>query len=231
MSVAREGLKFPAAVLFDMDGTLIDSEHLWLMAEQSVMSGLGGEWTDADQAHCLGGPLERVATYMVSSVGSSRSAESVGMDLMDEVEHLMRREPVIWRPGARELLAETVALAVPTALVTASWRRLVQTLHERISTDIGVDPFTVIVPGDEVARSKPHPDPYLRAATLLSASPRASLAVEDSPTGVSSAVAAECNVLAVPHLAQAVFDPAVQVVSSLQGRSLESIWGWFTPSR
>lgn len=219
----------PGAVLFDMDGTLIDSEHLWLRAEQRIMNDLGGTWSDADQEHCLGGPLERVAEYMIASAGSTRSVQQVGLDLMDEVEHLMRREPISWRPGARELLTEATDLGIATALVTASWRRLVMALHERLALDIGVDPFTVIVPGDEVSRGKPHPDPYLSAMSLLRMVPVECMAIEDSPTGVAAAVASGCWVVAVPHIANIEAHPSLSVVNSLEGETIQSLWRGFTP--
>lgn len=224
MDIRRSGSDVPAAVLFDMDGTLIDSEHLWLRAEQAVMSSLGGSWSEQDQAHCLGGPLERVAEYMIEMSSADRSADQIGMDLMDEVEFLMRREPIIWRPGARELLTEAVDLGIPTALVTASWRRLVMALHDRIAADVGGEPFTTIVSGDEVARGKPHPDPYESAARLLRQRPVECLAVEDSPTGVAAAVAAGCQVVAVPHIATIEAQDTVWIVDTLEGATLASLW-------
>jgi HAD superfamily hydrolase (TIGR01509 family) len=228
MSTSETG-DWPGAVLFDMDGTLIDSEHLWLQAEQRIMNDLGGTWSDADQEYCLGGPLERVAEYMIASAGSTRSVERVGFDLMDEVEVLMRREPIRWRPGARELLTEATELGIATALVTASWRRLVMALHERLALDIGVDPFTVMVPGDEVSRGKPHPDPYLSAMTLLGRAPGDCMAIEDSPTGVAAAVASGCKVVAVPHIANIEAHPSLCIVRSLEGETIQSLWRGFTP--
>ena len=231
MVTRLSGRELPGAVLFDMDGTLIDSEHLWLRAERTVMASLGGSWTDDDQAHCLGGPLERVAEYMIMTSSSDRTVAEVGLDLMDEVEHLMRREPIIWRPGARELLTETVVLGIPTALVTASWRRLVVAMHDRIAADIGAEPFTAIVPGDEVSRGKPHPDPYQSAARLLAQQPFDCLAVEDSPTGVAAAVAAGCQVVAVPHIATIEAHDTVWVVDTLEGSTVGTLWRDVTRSR
>ena len=229
MMPISETVDLPGAVLFDMDGTLIDSEHLWLLAEQRIMNDLGGTWSNVDQEYCLGGPLERVAEYMIASAGSTRSVERVGFDLMDEVEALMRREPIRWRPGARELLTEATELGIATALVTASWRRLVMALHERLALDIGVDPFTVIVPGDEVSRGKPHPDPYLSAMTLLRRAPVDCMAIEDSPTGVAAAVASGCKVVAVPHIANIEAHPSLSIVRSLGGETIQSLWRGFTP--
>jgi HAD superfamily hydrolase (TIGR01509 family) len=213
----------PAAVLFDMDGTLIDSEGLWLDAEISVMGSLGASWTESDQSHCLGGPLERVAEYMIDRSGSALPQEAVGLMLLDGMEQRLRDSPLAWRPGARELLVACREAGLPTALVSASWTRLIDAVSDKIAADIGMSPFDVVVAGDDVANSKPHPDPYLAAAAALGVDPADCLAVEDSPTGVRSAVAAGCRVVAVPHIA-AVDEPAALVVQTLSGRGLHDLW-------
>jgi HAD superfamily hydrolase (TIGR01509 family) len=217
----------PAAVLFDMDGTLIDSEGLWLSAEISVMGRLGGTWTDEDQAHCLGGPLERVTAYMVDRSGSGARPEDVGTMLVDSMEQRLRDSPLAWRPGARDLLGECLALGVPTALVSASWARLIRAVASRIDGAVGGRAFTAVVAGDDVANSKPHPDPYLRAARLLAVAPADCLVLEDSPTGVASAVAAGCRVVAVPHIA-VIDTPGVSVIDTLAGHGLAAIWATAT---
>lgn len=221
MNLRRDEL--PAAVLFDMDGTLIDSEGLWLEAEHEVMGRLGGSWSDADQAACLGGPLERVADYMIERSGSSLTAEAVGVLLLDAMEHRLRATPLAWRPGARALLLECREAGIPTALVSASWSRLIVAVGEKIREDLGRDPFDAIVAGDDVERSKPHPDPYLMAAAALGATPSSCLALEDSPTGVRSAVAAGCRVIAIPHLADIEVAGAV-VVESLTEQTVAGLW-------
>ena len=213
----------PAAVLFDMDGTLVDSEHLWLDAEIATMARLGSSWTEEDQRHCLGGPLERVAEYMVAISGTTTAAEAVGTMLLDEMEHRLRSTPLAWRPGARGLLLECRTRGIPTALVSASWNRLINAVAGKIHDDIRMTAFDAVVAGDDVAASKPHPDPYLRAAALLGVDPRDALAIEDSPTGVRSAVSAGCRVVAVPHIAD-VHEDGVAIIDSLVGRSLEDLW-------
>ena len=218
----------PAAVLLDMDGTLVDSENLWLAAEEDVMARLGSTWTADDQAHCLGGPLERVAQYMAGKASQSLPAQEVGSMLLDRIEAYMRSEPLVWRPGAAAFLRSCLALQLPTALVTASWARLVAALSERIETEFGQDPFSVVVAGDHVVNSKPHPEPYLAAADGIGVHPNACLAIEDSPTGVRSALAAGCVVIAIPHIAP-VHDIIADarhaaVVASLEGWEPHALW-------
>ena len=218
----------PGAVLFDMDGTLIDSEELWLAAEVEVMAELGASWGPADQAACLGGPLERVVAYMVSCSGTTLGSDEVAALLLDAIEGQMRRAPLQWRPGAAELLGECIDRGLPRVLVTASWERLVLALSDRIYEHFGLDPFTGVIAGDHVTSSKPHPEPYLLAAAATGIPARSCLAIEDSPTGVASAIAAGCKVIAVPHIANVdhVVDGSsgTAIVGSLSGHTLESLW-------
>ena len=213
----------PEALLFDMDGTLIDSEGLWLDAEVAVMAALGATWQESDQEHCLGGPLERVADYMIERSGADVSPDAVGLMLLDAMEQRLRATPLAWRPGARALLVECRSLGIPTALVSASWNRLIDAVNEKITADLGRTAFDAVVAGDDVVNSKPHPDPYLAAAAALDVDPGSCLALEDSPTGVRSAVAAGCRVVAIPHLAAIDVAGAVPV-DSLEGRSVADLW-------
>jgi HAD superfamily hydrolase (TIGR01509 family) len=214
-----------------MDGTLIDSEPLWLEAETDVMRDLGAPWSTQDQVTCLGGPLERVAQYMVERSGTTIPVSVVGQFLLDRVCELMREAPLLWRPGATTLLREAIDKGIPTALVTASWAVLVDQLANRIKAEIGSNPFHVTVAGDSVSQTKPHPEPYETAARLLHLSTGACLALEDSTTGVASALAAGCQVVAIPHLADigshVASSTSLVVVQTLEGESLEQLWGRF----
>jgi len=206
-----------------MDGTLIDSEGLWLQAEITVMEELGAPWTEADQAFCLGGPLERVVRYMLERSRSEEPETRVMVRLLDTMEAHLLASPLAWRPGARAVLAEARERGVPTALVSASWGRLIDAVGDKIEVDLGCRAFDVVVAGDDVTNSKPHPEPYQTAARLLGVEPAACLALEDSPTGVASATSAGCRVVAIPHIAE--IDPrGALVVTSLEGWTVDSLW-------
>ncbi|MDO8731145.1 MAG: HAD family hydrolase [Actinomycetota bacterium] len=214
----------PRAVLFDMDGTLIDSEHLWLESEHLVMARLGGTWNEADQRECLGGPLERVIEYMLAKVETDVTFSDAMELLLSTMEQLLRTTPLQWQPGARDLIDETLTLDIPTALVTASWRRLIDAVEWAIDHDLGRRAFTVTIGGDEVGNPKPHPEPYQEAARRLGFDPIDCLALEDSPTGTASALAAGCRVIAIPHIALIEANVGVVQIATLEGTTLEALW-------
>lgn len=197
-----------AAVLWDMDGTLVRTEELWMAAEIATMAAFGGHWDAQDQAVAIGGPLDRVVRYMADRVGHPEA--EVGRRLTDEIEHRMRTEEIPWMPGARELHDALVAAGVPQALVSNSWRALMDAALAELATS-----FEVIIAGDELARSKPDPLPYLMACQRLGAEPTSAVVIEDSPTGVAAGLAAGCAVLGVPHFGELPAAPRLTVTASL----------------
>ena len=190
-----------AAVLFDMDGLLIDSEPVWYDVESEVVTRLGGTWSHEHQAACIGGTLDASCRYILDVTGASMSVEELtAMLLAGMVEHFHAGLPV--HEGALELVDAVRARGVPTALVSSSYRVLVDAALDRIGTDsFGVGRFDVSVVGDEISRGKPHPEPYLTACEKLSVDPSRCVAIEDAVTGVQSAEAAGCVVVAVPSVA------------------------------
>jgi HAD superfamily hydrolase (TIGR01509 family) len=200
----------PWAVLFDMDGLLVDSEPLWLQAETAVMARLGASWTEEDQAQLLGGSLDRTVRYFLAKATRPAPPEVVGEWLMADIAERVRRGGVPVRPGARKLLAAVAAAGLPHALVTSSERRFM----DAVLASTGLR-FDVLVCAEDVSAGKPHPDPYLLAAKLLGVDPGRCFALEDSANGVASAQAAGCRVIAVPSLLPIKPAPGLTVVSSL----------------
>lgn len=184
------------AVLFDMDGLLVDTEPLWYAVEAEVMAGLGGVWQHADQAACLGGTLAGTAQYMLRTSGS-RVAPAAVVDRLLAGMVAQLRGGVQLRPGARRLLDELAAAGVSTGLVSSSYRCLVDAVLASVAPDV----FAVTVAGDEVTRNKPDPEAYLSAAAALGASPQGCVVLEDSPTGAAAGVSAGCPTVLVPSVA------------------------------
>ena len=185
----------PAAVLWDMDGTLVDTEPYWIAEEHDLVEQYGGTWT-AEHAKALVGNDLRVSARYIQEHGDVPLGEDEIVDVLLNGVVRRMREHVPWRPGALALLAELGARGVPCALVTMSWTALADTFLARAPEDT----FAVVVTGDRVERGKPHADPYLRAAELLGVPAGACVAIEDSVTGVTSAEAAGVPTLAVPHV-------------------------------
>ncbi len=183
-----------AAVLWDMDGTLVETEPYWIEAEYDLAARYGFTWTQEHALALVGNDLLHSAHYIREHTGLDLAPEEIVRELLDGVIARVR-ESVPWRPGARELLAGLVADGVPCALVTMSY----QTFVEPILAELPPGTFAAVVTGDAVDQGKPHPEPYLTAAALLGVDPRQCLAIEDSHTGVRSAEAAGCLVLAVPN--------------------------------
>ena len=168
------------AVLFDMDGLLIDSEPLWLEAEKAVMARLGGRWDEQDQAALVGGSLALTVRTLLAKAPRPAPPELVGQWVMSDITERVRGGGVPVRPGAWELLAEVAAAGLPRALVTSSQRGFMQAVLD--STGMR---FDALVCGQDVTATKPDPEPYLLAAKLIGVPPGDCFALEDSPNGVA----------------------------------------------
>ncbi|MEX5632448.1 HAD family hydrolase [Parafrankia sp. FMc2] len=188
----------PAAVLFDMDGLLVDTEPLWTIAEHEAAARLGREFTPAMKEAMIGHGIDTAVPIMVAMLGCPASEEPAVADFLVRRSAELFREPgaIVPQPGAAELLAVVAAAGVPTALVSSSYRALV----DPVVALLGARHFTVTVAGDEVARRKPYPDPYLAAARLLGVDPAACVVLEDSLTGAAAGMAAGCVTVLVPSM-------------------------------
>ena len=213
------GGPLPAAVLFDMDGLLVDTEQVWFEVESGLVTELGGTWGPEDQLALVGGPLERTLEHIVGSVPGPVSHDEVRARLLGGMVTRLRRGPVHWMPGARRLLEETSAAGVPRALVSSSLRVVV----DGVLDAIGREHLPVTVSGDDVSRTKPYPDPYLLAARTLDVDPTSCVALEDSATGATSARAAGCYTVAVPSLAAVPAGIAHHQVASLEELDLAAL--------
>ncbi|PFG33320.1 HAD family hydrolase [Sanguibacter antarcticus] len=182
-------LALPRAVLWDLDGTLIDSEPYWMAAEYELVRSRGGSWTHDDALSLVGNPLGSSA-LILQAHGVDLSVEEIITFLITRVAAQVAGA-VPWQPGAAEALAWLRANDVPCALVTMSYRSLADSFVARAPAGT----FAAVVAGDEVTHGKPHPEPYLRAAELLGVPIEECLVVEDSPAGVGSALA--CGAVAV----------------------------------
>jgi HAD superfamily hydrolase (TIGR01509 family) len=202
----------PAAVLWDMDGTLVDTEPYWIAAEHALVEAHGGIWTDEHARQLVGNDLMVSAEYI-------RAHSPVELTPVEIVHELLAgviarvKEHVPWRPGARELLESLVAQGVPCALVTMSW----ESLATAVVRNLPVDSFAAVITGDVVLHGKPHPEPYLHAARMLDIDLAACVAIEDSPPGVASAVAAGIPTIAVPHHVKVPEITGAVQVSTLAG--------------
>lgn len=201
------------AVLFDLDGLLVDSEPIWTIAEEELAAALGGTWSTSLKAAIAGTRLEAAVPAILSFYGAADSARNVRWAsgfLLDRMVQLFA-EAVPLAPGALELVDGVRALGVPTALVSSSYRVLVDAALDRL----GGARFDVTVAGDEVARGKPDPEPYLLACRRLGVSPARCVVVEDALAGVAAGEAAGCVVVAVPSVAPVSATPERPVVDSL----------------
>ncbi len=188
-------MSLPAAVLWDMDGTIVDTEPYWIDAEHDIVEEHGGQWNDEFAHQIVGSDLLVSAEFIRANSPITWDPPRIVEELLVRVVARIR-EHVPWRPGALELLDGLREAGVPNALVTMSWRSLADAVLDALPEGT----FQVVVTGDEVEHGKPHPEPYHAAARALGVSPRDCVAIEDSPTGVRSAISAGVPTVAVPHV-------------------------------
>ena len=199
------------AVFFDMDGLLVDSEPEWLKSESEITAAYGYQWTSQDQVACLGGPLSRVGQYMHDKCNQAQTPEFFTTKLV-EVQSEKMRSHTPFMPGAFELVKDLQKNGVKTGLVSASPRIIV----DAVLDNVGAELFPFSISSDDVERTKPHPDAYLKAAQLTNSAIENCLVFEDSLTGVGAATSSGAWLVAVPHLVHVDESERVRVIKSLE---------------
>ena len=208
------------AVLFDMDGTLVETEELWGEAMAALAARLGGTFSAEGREQTVGTSMRVAMGVLYADLGVRRTEEQRQEDaawVEDRTAMLMVTHGMPWRAGARDLLTEVRAAGLATALVTTTPRRVAALVLDRITADLGGSPFDVTVCGDEVPARKPDPAPYLQAMAVLGVDPATSVVVEDSLVGVTAGLAAGAAVLGVSSLQPLEPQPGLTLRDTLMG--------------
>jgi len=216
-------LRLPHAVLWDMDGTLIDSEHHWLSSEKELAEAHGVLWTEEDGMDLVGMSLYESSKVIKSKLNSDLEPQQI-IDHLTALVTDKLAQHLPWRPGAVELLRELKDAGVKTALVTMSLRSMAL----RVADSIGFDAFDVVVAGDDVRFGKPHPEPYLKAASLLGVEPANCVAFEDSKTGLTSAEIAGTMAIGIPNVVRIPEQAGRILWPTLEGVTLADLQALFT---
>lgn len=214
--------QLPAAVLWDMDGTLIDSEPYWMRSEGAFAKANNSSWSEADGLSLIGMSLYDSSKIIKEKVGSDLEPEQIIQQLTDGVSAQLSEE-IFWRPGAKELLLLLRKMKIKTALVTMSMHRMAK----QVVDAIGFDAFDVIVAGDDVRNGKPHPEPYLKAAELLGVKAEECVAFEDSISGLRSAESAGTKAVGIKNIVEIPVVPGRTIWPSLKGVSISDLRGLF----
>ncbi|MGV3732626.1 MAG: HAD family hydrolase [Microcella sp.] len=207
----------PAAVLWDMDGTIVDTEPYWMRAETELVSEHGGTWTHEQGMQLVGSGLVQSA-MILQEAGVALSVDEIIGTLTDRVMRQVAVE-LPWRPGARELIGALRAAGIPIALVTMSIRRMAL----QVAAAVGDGAFDVVIAGDDVEHPKPHPQPYLLAAERLGVPIGDCIALEDSQFGLTSAIASGAAAIGVPLHLPLPEGPTHELWPTLEGRSITDL--------
>jgi len=202
---------FFEAIFFDMDGLMVDSEPEWFLSETEVTAHFGYTWLEQDQVECLGGPLSKVGQYMFDKCGQQESPQYFTQTLIDtQVARMRWNTPRM--PGAIELVQELQSRGIKTALVSASPRNIV----DAVLDNLGHDLFPFSISADDVSKTKPDPECYLKAAAMSDSDIGNCLVLEDSLTGMNAAIASGAYLIGVPHLVSIEESERVRVIKSLE---------------
>ena len=215
------------AVLWDMDGTLIDSEPLWIEQERQLMESIGAKWTSEDAIYCVGGPMARVDAYMRSKLPTAVLEKFAPLALTNQLLQRMEdrlSHDIPFTPGAFELVNEMKSANLPLALVSASSRPLMNAALKSIGSQL----FDITISDNDVERSKPDPEGYVKAAASLDVDISRSLIIEDSITGMTAAIASGALVLGLPHVAELPHGPKVIHHPTLENLTMRDIANLFS---
>ena len=184
---------FPAAILFDHDGTLVDTEPVWAAAKVALAAEFGGTWTEQDTLDCLGLSM-KFTLDRLRERGVDLPDEQINERLVAKVREALAHQQVEFLPGIERFLNQVRDAQIPAAIVTNATTSIAQ----RTADAAPEGTFSVIIGNDETTHPKPDPQPYLLAAQRLGVEPSRCVALEDSPSGVRSATAAGMKVIVVP---------------------------------
>jgi HAD superfamily hydrolase (TIGR01509 family) len=207
------------AVLFDMDGTLVETEQMWGEAMFELAARFGGRMSDEARARTVGASMRVSMTVLHADLGLTRSEEQLQADarwVEDRTAELLGAG-IDWRPGAAELIREVRTAGLQTALVTTTPRRLADIVLRVIIDDLGGDPFDVTICGDEVPARKPDPAPYRQAMQALAVDSAECVVIEDSASGITAGLAAGVAVLGVPVMQSVDAAPGLTLRDTLTG--------------
>ena len=197
---------------------MVDSEPEWFLSEIEVTKPFGYTWLETDQVACLGGPLSKVGQYMFEKCAQQESPEYFTQTLIDtQVARMRGNTPTM--PGAVELVRELQSHGVKTALVSASPRNIV----DAVLDNLGHDLFPFSISADDVTKTKPDPESYLKAADMSGSHISNCLIFEDSITGMNAAIASGAYLIGVPHLVSIEESARVRVIKSLQQLSYSKL--------
>lgn len=215
----------PQAILWDMDGTIVDSEEYWIVAELELVNLFGGTWTHEDGLALVGNGLPQTAAKLQEH-GVELSIDEIIQALTNRVLEQIE-VAVPWRPGAIELIHQFQAAGIPQALVTMSIERMARA----VAAVIPGTPLTEVVAGDNVLKTKPDPEAYLLAAERLEVEVTKCVAFEDSPSGCRSAHGAGAVTVGVTNLVSLDGIPADVVLDTLVGVTAPQIFELFAAKR
>lgn len=209
----------PQAVLWDMDGTLVDTEPFWIASEHDYAASRNQRWDEELSKQLIGLSLYETAKIIRAKFSVT---DKTDQEIIDEltagvVQRLQHKLP--FRPGALELLSELRASGVKTALVTMSMFSMASSIVNRIEFEA----FDLIVSGDRVTHGKPHPEPYLTAAEQLGVDISKCVALEDSNTGLTSAEASGALAIGIPNIVDIPQKPGRVLIDSLTDINLDTL--------